>query len=242
MQKVGRVLKLTHHCRKQIENFLVWKTDLHLKSITYSNIHSGQSGDYYRVDCNMHTLTIFETMCRVPAVVQPQATSSRCLRASDVWVSWLSGGLDYLEERGGKRSERRRAPGVGDVTALATACLSEAGARGTWINLGKQWGDGGARRERRRDGDDEHVYEQREDAPFFYFHPKRFPSNTPTCARTRTRWASALEFHHETFSGIIASKEEAAEVIHPLSSFGAFCFNVTEEKRKETSNIPIKMV
>lgn len=120
MQKVGRVLKLTHHCRKQIENFLVWKTDLHLKSITYSNIHSGQSGDYYRVDCNMHTLTIFETMCRVPAVVQPQATSSRCLRASDVWVSWLSGGLDYLEEprretlRAEEGSWRRWRHGAGD--------------------------------------------------------------------------------------------------------------------------------
>ena len=38
------------------------------------------------------------------------------------------GGLDYLEDRRRETFRAEEAPGVGDVTALATECLSEAGA------------------------------------------------------------------------------------------------------------------
>lgn len=50
--------------------------------------------------------------------------------------------------------------GTGDVTALATECLSEAGASCTCINLGKQCRVGGG-----VDDEDEEDEEQREDPP-----------------------------------------------------------------------------
>ena len=61
----------------------------------------------------------------------------------------IAAGTDYIMWRtgGGGRSERSEVgSGAGDVTALATECLSEAGASCTCINLGKQtrvcaWGE-----------------------------------------------------------------------------------------------------
>ncbi len=38
------------------------------------------------------------------------------------------GGLDYLEDRRRETFRAEDAPGISDVTALATECLSEAGA------------------------------------------------------------------------------------------------------------------
>lgn len=70
------------------------------------------------------------------------------------------GGLDYLEDRRRETFRAEEASGADDVTALATECLSEAGASRTWINLGKQcerggWVEVGGVREGGRDGDDD---------------------------------------------------------------------------------------
>lgn len=43
----------------------------------------------------------------------------------------MSGGLDYLEDRRRETLRAEEASGAGDVTALATECLSEAGASRT---------------------------------------------------------------------------------------------------------------
>lgn len=94
-----------------------------------------------------------------------------CEFISEVQGCRCEGGLDCLEDRRRETFRAEEAPGVGDVTALATECLSEAGASCTWINLGKQCeeeeegvGRGGGDGDDDGD-DDDYVYEQKKRLP-----------------------------------------------------------------------------
>lgn len=50
-----------------------------------------------------------------------------CELMSEVQSCRCERGLDYLEDRRRETFRAEEAPSVGDVTALATECLSEAG-------------------------------------------------------------------------------------------------------------------